>query len=50
MMLSAPKYRTVQRRMGNYTVDHANKVHFHGGNLSNWSSLPISFTPGPRAG
>ena len=34
--------------MGDYTVDHDHKVRFHSGNVSGWSSLPISFTPGRR--
>ena len=38
----------IHRRMGDYTVDHDNKVRFHSGNVSGWKSLPISFTPGPR--
>ena len=38
----------IHRRMGDYTVDHDNKVCFHSGNVSGWKSLPISFTPGPR--
>ena len=38
----------IHRRMGDYTVDHDNKVRFHSGNVSGWRSLPISFTPGPR--
>jgi hypothetical protein len=40
----------IHRRMGDYTVDHDNKVRFHSGNVSGWRSLPISFTPGPRLG
>ena len=38
----------IHRRMGDYTVDHTSKVRFHSGNVSGWSSLPISFTPRPR--
>ena len=38
----------IHRRIGDYTVDHDNKVRFHSGNVSGWRSLPISFTPGPR--
>ena len=38
----------IHRRMGDYTVDHDNKIRFHSGNVSGWRSLPISFTPGPR--
>ena len=38
----------IHRRMGDYTVDHDNKVRFHSGNVSGWRTLPISFTPGPR--
>jgi len=38
----------IHRRMGDYTVDHDNKVRFHSGNVSGWKRLPISFTPGPR--
>ena len=40
----------IHRRMGDYTVDHDRKVRFHGGNVSGWASLPISFTPGARLG
>ena len=38
----------IHRRMGDYTVDHDNKVRFHSGNVSGWNSLPIRFTPGRR--
>ncbi len=38
----------IHRRMGDYTVDHDDKVRFHSGNVSGWKNLPISFTPGPR--
>ena len=38
----------IHRRMGDYTVDHDNKVRFHSGNVSGWRSLPINFTPGSR--
>ena len=38
----------IHRRMGDYTVDHKNKVRFHSGNVSGWKTLPISFTPGRR--
>ena len=38
----------IHRRMGDYAVDHDNKVRFHSGNVSGWKSLPISFTPGHR--
>ena len=40
----------IHRRMGDYTVDHDNKVRLHSGNVSGWRRLPISFTPGPRIG
>ena len=38
----------IHRRIGDYAVDHDNKVRFHSGNVSGWKSLPIDFTPGPR--
>ena len=38
----------IHRRIGDYTVDHDNKLRFHSGNVSGWKSLPISFTPGRR--
>ena len=38
----------IHRRMGDYVVDHDNKVRLHSGNVSGWKRLPVSFTPGPR--
>lgn len=38
----------IHRRIGDYAVDHDNKVRLHSGNVSGWKHLPISFTPGPR--
>ena len=38
----------IHRRIGDYAVDHDNKVRFHSGNVSGWKSLPIEFTPGPK--
>jgi len=37
----------IHARIGDYAVDHAAKVRFHSSNVTGWSSLPISFTPGP---
>lgn len=38
----------IHRRMPDYQVDHDAKVRFHSGNVTGWTSLPITFTPGPR--
>ena len=40
----------ILRRLGDYEVDHENKVRLHSGNVSGWAKLPISFPPGPRLG
>ncbi|MEE9415366.1 MAG: cytochrome P450, partial [Acidimicrobiales bacterium] len=33
----------IMGRIGNFEVDHAAKVRFHSGNVTGWSSLPITF-------
>jgi len=38
----------IHRRLGDYEVDHDAKVRFHSSNVTGWTSLPISFTPGTR--
>ncbi len=38
----------IHRRMPDYTVDHDNKVRFHSSNVTGWTNLPVSFTPGTR--
>ncbi len=38
----------IHRRIGDYEVDHDAKVRFHSGNVTGWSHLPITFTPGAR--
>ncbi len=35
----------LHRRMPDYDVDHARKVRFHSGNVTGWTSLPMTFTP-----
>lgn len=37
---------TIIGRMPDIDVDHDHKVRFHSGNVTGWSKLPISFTPG----
>ena len=36
----------IHRRIPDYTVDHDTKIRFHSGNVTGWTSLPITFTPG----
>ncbi len=36
----------IHRRLGDYQVDHDAKVRFHSGNVTGWTSLPITFTQG----
>ncbi len=38
----------IHARLGDYEVDHEHKVRFHSSNVTGWTSLPISFTPGRR--
>jgi len=33
-------------RLGDLRVDHEAKVRFHSGNVTGWTSLPLTFTPG----
>ncbi len=33
-------------RIGDYEVDQAKKVRFHSSNVTGWTALPITFTPG----
>lgn len=35
----------LHRRLPDYEVDHDAKVRFHSGNVTGWTSLPITFTP-----
>lgn len=37
----------IHARMGDYAVDHDAKVRFHSSNVTGWTSLPISYSPGP---
>jgi cytochrome P450 len=34
----------LHRRIPDYEVDHDAKVRFHSGNVTGWSSLPVTFT------
>ena len=38
----------IHSRIGDYEVDHEAKVRFHSSNVTGWTSLPITFTPGSR--
>ena len=38
----------IHKRIPDYEVDHGGKVRFHSSNVTGWSTLPISFTPGAR--
>ena len=40
----------IHARLGDYAVDHDNKRRFHSSNVTGWTSLPITFTPGTRLG
>lgn len=40
----------IHTRMPDYTVDHDRTVRFHSSNVTGWTSVPITFTPGPRTG
>ena len=35
----------LHRRLPDYEVDHDRKVRFHSGNVTGWTSLPVTFTP-----
>lgn len=35
----------IHRRIPDYEVDHARKVRFHSGNVTGWTSLPVTFSP-----
>lgn len=39
----------IHARLPDYEVDHQRKVRFHSSNVTGWTELPISFTPGPVA-
>jgi hypothetical protein len=39
----------IHRRLPDYRVHHDATVRFHSGNVTGWTHLPISFTPGRRA-
>lgn len=36
----------LHRRIPDYAVDHDHKVRFHSSNVTGWTHLPITFTPG----
>ena len=36
----------IHRRIPDYVVDHGAKVRFHSSNVTGWTHLPITFTPG----
>jgi cytochrome P450 len=36
----------IHRRIPDYAVDHEHKVRFHSSNVTGWTHLPITFTPG----
>ena len=38
----------IHRRIPDYEVNHDEKVRFHSGNVTGWSTLPITFTPQRR--
>jgi len=38
----------IHRRMPDYEVDHDNTVRFHSGNVTGWTSVPITFTAGEK--
>ncbi len=40
----------IHRWIPDYRVDHDRKVRFHSGNVTGWSSLPITFTPSQPEG
>ena len=40
----------IHARLPDYVVDHEHKVRFHSSNVTGWTSLPITFSPGPRVG
>lgn len=40
----------IHRRIPDYRVDHDAKVRFHSSNVTGWTHLPITFTPGGPTG
>jgi len=38
----------IHRRLPDYEVNHDEKVRFHSSNVTGWTKLPITFTPGKR--
>ena len=40
----------IHARLPDYVVDHEHKVRFHSSNVTGWTSLPITFSPGSRVG
>jgi cytochrome P450 len=38
----------LHRRIPDYEVDHDRKVRFHSGNVTGWTSLPMTFSPAPE--
>ncbi len=39
----------IHRRIPDYAVDHDRKVRFHSGNVTGWTSLPMTFSPAEQA-
>ncbi|HUT78762.1 MAG TPA: cytochrome P450, partial [Polyangia bacterium] len=39
----------IHRRIPDYIVDRDRAARFHSGNVTGWTSLPITFTPVPAA-
>lgn len=39
----------IHKRIGDYEVDHEQKMRFHSSNVTGWTSLPVSFAPGQRS-
>ena len=38
----------IHRRIPDYEVNHDEKIRFHSSNVTGWTELPITFTPGKR--
>ena len=38
----------IHRRIPDYEVNHDDKIRLHSGNVTGWSTLPITFTPQRR--
>ncbi|HJM27639.1 MAG: cytochrome P450 [Acidimicrobiales bacterium] len=39
----------IHRRIPDYEVNHDAKIRFHSGNVTGWTKLPITFTPGTKS-